>query len=687
MSQIPIEKESKENQVLTEEIPHQIFNSKQENELLNDKYINSDYQLKYPNNLKEFNKKEDLKKNKLDFICLALNIIGFILYIISLYRCNGGQENYCVSSFVKIFIILAILDFIDALLVSITIILMFLKKIKIYHLFYLLPFYIILYIYDHGDDFNRHGSFSMMIFLIFLLFFVLLISFIIFIVGLIFNRSFLKLLIVIFIILLQFQYFNYITKVSSCEYWDEGLNFTKLKNNPNLKCIFITPPNCKMQYYYGKLDLSRLINVQNFNKKSTAVQYLSKDLKKSNYLGYPYTNRIPVKNVFDNFFFHNFVPKHMINMETFIETKENPRPEITVKFNDKGIGKIEINLQKNETLSLDRKKLENPNSKYKNILIIYIDSISRSKFLLSLKKLSKFIEKFMTLKEENFSSYQFFKYQSLGTYTHINVQPMFYGNSMNSTLGIDFAKYAKENGYITGQSNNHCAHTLFNDEKKYGTKNVESTFWDHENFALFCDPNYYDKKFSSSYNRGPSSFTKRIFYDKNSFEYEFEYLKQFWEAYIDNRKLFRMSFMDAHEDTGEVIKYLDRPLTDFLFDFYYNGYLNDTFIMFVSDHGLHFPRVYGILAYENYDFERNLPALFIISGKNFNNKDIILNQQKMITAYDIFNTLIHIIYGDDFETVNVHSMKGVSLFKFIDERNRSCDLYEELINSDNCRCY
>ena len=59
-----------------------------------------------------------------------------------------------------------------------------------------------------------------------------------------------------------------------------------------------------MQYFYGKLDLSRLINVPNFNQKSISVQYLSKELKKSNYLGYPYTNRIPVKNVFDNFFFH-----------------------------------------------------------------------------------------------------------------------------------------------------------------------------------------------------------------------------------------------------------------------------------------------------------------------------------------------------------------------------------------------
>ena len=686
MSQIPINKESKGFEILKEEIPQQNSNSKQENEILNDKYINSDNQLK-DNDVKGKTQKKNFETNKLENICLKLNIIGIILYIISLYRCNGGQENYCVSGFVKIFIFLAILDCIDALLVSITIIFIILKKIKVYHLYYLIPIYTLLYIYDHGDDFNRHGSFSIMIFLVFLIFFVLLISFIIFILRLITNRSFFKILIVIFMIILPFQYFNYVTKVSSCDFWDEGLNFTKLKNNPNLKCIFITPSNCKMQYFYGRLDISKIIKVPDFNKKSIAVQYLSKELKKSNYLGYPYTNRIPVKNVFDNFFFHNFVPENMINMETFQDTKENPRPEITVKFNEKGIGKIDIKLQKNETLSLERKKLENPNSKYKNILIIYIDAISRQKFLLSLKKVSQFIEKFMTLKEKNFSSYQFFKYQALGTYTHINVQPMFYGNSMKSKSGIDFAKYAIENGYITGQSNDHCAHTLFNDEKQYGTKNVETIFWDHENFALFCDPNYYDKKFSSSYNRGPSSFTKRIFYGKNAFEYELEYLKQFWEAYKDNRKLFRISFMDAHEDTGEVIKYLDRPLTNFLFDFYLNGYLNDTFIMFISDHGLHFPRVYGLLAYDNYIFERSLPSLFIISGKNFDNKDIILNQQKMITAYDVYNTLIHIIYGDDFEMMNVHNEKGVSLFKYIEEKDRSCDDYEELINSDNCRCY
>ena len=117
---------------------------------------------------------------------------------------------------------------------------------------------------------------------------------------------------------------------------------------------------------------------------------------------------------------------------------------------------------------------------------------------------------------------------------------------------------------------------------------------------------------SSSFNRGPSSFTRRIFYGKDSFEYELEYLRQFWEKYKDNRKLFRMAFMDAHEDTGEVVKYLDKPLTNFLIEFEQKGYLNDTFVMFVSDHGLHFPRVFGVLAFDNYDFERMLPSLFLL---------------------------------------------------------------------------
>jgi hypothetical protein len=130
---------------------------------------------------------------------------------------------------------LAFLAVANSLIVSIYLSLLIRKKIHYFHLFYLFPFYIIVYIYDHGDDFNRHGAFSMMIFLLFLFLFVVLISFFIYIYRLIKNRSFIKLLTVLFIILLPFQYFHYISKVSSCDNWNEGLNFTRLKNTPNVK--------------------------------------------------------------------------------------------------------------------------------------------------------------------------------------------------------------------------------------------------------------------------------------------------------------------------------------------------------------------------------------------------------------------------------------------------------------------
>lgn len=631
----------------------------------------------------------EIFKKKINNIFIGLHIFAFILYVISLKHCKGGQENYCVSYFIKTFIYLAFLAVANSLIVSIYLTLLIRKKIHYFHLFYLFPFYIIVYIYDHGDDFNRHGEFNLEIFLLFLVIFFIVINFVVLVILIIKKKRFIILLLILIILYLPVQYFLYISSITICDDWDQGLNSEKLENYNNSNCKFGNPPNCKMKYYYGKLDLTKLIGTSNHNKKRKAVKYLNKTLKKSNYLGYPYSNIIPVDNVFNNFFFHNFAPQHMIDMETFNETKDNPRPEVTVKFNFWGDGKVEINLRKNETLAQERKKLENPNSLYKNILIIYIDAISRSRFLLALKNLSKFIEKFMKKDRINkdFSSYQFFKYHGLGTYTHINVQPMFYGESMQTSSGIDFAKYGRENGYITGQSNNHCAHTLFNDEKQYGTKNVETIFYDHELFTLFCDPNYYDKKMSSSFNRGPSSFTRRIFYGKDSFEYELEYLRQFWEKYKDNRKLFRMAFMDAHEDTGEVVKYLDKPLTNFLIEFEQKGYLNDTFIMFVSDHGLHFPRVFGVLAFDNYDFERMLPSLFIISGKKiFNDTEIYNNQNKFVTAYDIHSTLINIIYGNDFQKYKRHNVKGISLFDFINDEIRNCSLYPE-ISEGKCRCF
>ena len=641
---------------------------------------------------KEYNRNKKKIKN-LNTNIILLNIFGFILYIISLYGCHGGAENYCVTTFIKIFIFLSFLDIIDGIIVSITIILIIWKKIYLYHLFYIIIGYSLLYIYDNGTTFNDHGGFSMLIFSLATFLFFTIINHCILIIHSIIKKKKLLLFILFSITISPFIYDFYVTYHSNCDFWDKGLNNSKLINYNNSKCIIKKPPNCKMYYYSGIFDLSQKLPIPNYNKKETAIKYLNKKFKNSNHFGFPYTNKVYFENIFDNFYFHNYVPQNMIDMEKFEETEDNPYPEVTVKYDEKEEGTITINLKRNETLVKERKKLYNNNSLYKNILILFSDSNSRPHFIHSLKNVSNFISKFFTFNQEknpkNYSSYEFFKFHSLGFYTHINIQPMFYGNSKKSNSGIEFIKYAKENGYITGHTYEHCSHALYNDEKNIGSKNVKSYFWDHENIAMFCDPNYYDKKFASTYNRGPSSFLKRIFYGKQPIEYELEYFKQFWEKYNDVKKVFRLSFMMAHEDTGEVIKYMDEPLSKILYDFYYKGYFDDTLIVFVSDHGLHLPRLYGWLANGNFMYERAFPHLFIISGKNISNfnHNILTNQNKLITPYDIYNTLIHAILGNEnYNQVKFESDKGESLFNFIDEEVRGCNFYEELKNNF-CKCY
>ena len=60
----------------------------------------------------------------------------------------------------------------------------------------------------------------------------------------------------------------------------------------------------------------------------------------------------------------------------------------------------------------------------------------------------------------------------------------------------------------------------------------------------------------------------------------------------------------------------------------------------------------------------------------------------MITPYDIFNTLIHVIVGnEEYFKFEFQCDKGESLFNFIDESKRDCNFYEELRNNSFCKCY
>ena len=157
---------------------------------------------------------------------------------------------------------------------------------------------------------------------------------------------------------------------------------------------------------------------------------------------------------------------------------------------------------------------------------------------------------------------------------------------------------------------------------------------------------------------------------KNTSEYVFEYGNKFWEAYKNERKFVRLSFIDAHEGTMEVIKYLDDYLFKFLTSFVDN-YLNDkTAIIIASDHGQNMISLHTFMNSQDFIYERTLGSLFILlpDNDNYDPYPIEQNEQRFVTPYDIHDTLIDFAGGNS----NEYSNNGQSLLKEINGLNRNC---------------
>ena len=143
-----------------------------------------------------------------------------------------------------------------------------------------------------------------------------------------------------------------------------------------------------------------------------------------------------------------------------------PYPEVEVFFDENDHGIIKINVTKNETLSIERKIIaENKNSLFNNVLIIYVNALSRNHFQRKLHKLTKFIEPFMIYnlneEEKKYTTFQFMKYNALKGLTLPNIKAMFYGVTLNESEGINVVKYYKEQGYVTGHTGTTCGKDIF----------------------------------------------------------------------------------------------------------------------------------------------------------------------------------------------------------------------------------
>ena len=154
------------------------------------------------------------------------------------------------------------------------------------------------------------------------------------------------------------------------------------------------------------------------------------------------------------------------------------------------------------------------------------------------------------------------------------------------------------------------------------------------------------------------------------------------EKIKNNRKFPLLLTNLAHEGTLELLKYIDDTIYNYFNKLFEDNLLKDTSIFLVSDHGVLVPSVYYLNDF--YLIEGRMPMFYLIVNDRKNEtyksqyEHLYNNQQSFITAYDIHDTIIHLIYGDKFWKENMTGIKsrlGESLFNKINSKKRSPKLY------------
>ena len=398
--------------------------------------------------------------------------------------------------------------------------------------------------------------------------------------------------------------------------------------------------------------------------------------------------------------FENDINKKVILMDLFNKNKTKyypniDKPEIQVILTENE-GKIEFKIEKNESLIKEREEIlkkKNYKELYKNVLIIFIDSLSRAHFHRKFLKTKKFFEQSSEYEsnslKNNLKVFQFFKYQSINSFTDPNIKAAYYGARVRGK-GKHFANFFKNNGYIIGRINTFCEKEIvFN---RINPSAFEPAIWDHEGLSLGCIKSIYGRFLISRL----TCLIKKCLLGKNLNQLALEYLESFWTTYLNQYKLFLFQTLDAHEPTGELIGYFDEILYNFLNKFNKNGYFNNTAIIIFSDHGMQLNGPLYLLDSQDFDIERTLPTLFLLvpnDKKLYKNKFFEImksNQQTFITPFDIYNTLINLASGENKEEYKINKISyGESLFIQLNYKKRYCEssIYEKIqIPKSVCRC-
>ncbi|XP_074650552.1 uncharacterized protein LOC141905547 [Tubulanus polymorphus] len=302
-----------------------------------------------------------------------------------------------------------------------------------------------------------------------------------------------------------------------------------------------------------------------------------------------------------------------------------------------------------------------------NILAIGVDAMSRLNFIRQMPKTRKFLL-------ENMDGYELNGYNKVADNTFVNMVPMFVGKFVEE-LPWDESKSEEpfdDYNFIWKNFSSHGYCTLFAEDAP------KIAIFNYNKEGFYQQPtDYYLRPMSLAMEDHGSIWLNdhSCVGSKLETEVVLDWVKSFIHT-NKNKPFFSFAFITrlTHDDVN-FAGAADEPHFEFLRSLHEAGRLNNTAVLYFSDHGARFG---GLRETYVGKLEERLPAMYIALPKWFHQKyptisrNLKINTNRLTTPFDIHATLADLLnFQPDNIKINDIRQRAISLFNEIPEE-RTC---------------
>jgi len=389
------------------------------------------------------------------------------------------------------------------------------------------------------------------------------------------------------------------------------------------------------------IDKEVCSEINEFQKENLVKNYGDSS---NSFIRFPNTNNILIENMTKGSF-ENQIKNNLL----YLNNKEqNSINEINFNLTT---SLVEINFEPNNTLITERGTIYNKTKdtiSTENILIIYLDSVSKNQFIRDFKKTLNFMKNFINNSSQKYESFEFsnFKFDKKYNTNELVKQTLFNFAEGNEKANY-YLKYFKEKGFITGNAINWCGKEVFRTDES--DVNLQWETYDHEFVSIFCDPNFVQPLTTDK--KCPTFIRKSCFYNTHSIDLLVSYSMSFWMNYKSQAKVFRLGIMDGVDYLVQNMKYIDEKVSNLLTSFDSLESLKNTTIFIYSNHGSRNSILFSLFKNNDYNFEKVRPTLYIIISKSLHyykqfSENLNNNKYKEISHTHIYDSLVSLVWEE-----------------------------------------